>query len=67
VALAWPDVPWLGPRPCSQRTVAALEFDAAATVLACGAGDGNRTRAVSMGMETMPAGRTADRVRTAPI
>ena len=27
----------------------------AATVFACGAGDGNRTRTVSLGMETLPA------------
>jgi hypothetical protein len=37
------------------RRPAIFELRMFATLLACGAGDGNRTRTVSLGMVTVPA------------
>jgi hypothetical protein len=51
----WPKVAraWTGNTHRPRTEI--FQFGSAATLFACGAGDGNRTRTVSLGMETMPA------------
>jgi hypothetical protein len=51
----WPKVAHAWTRSTHRQRIKIFQFGSAAMLFACGAGDGNRTRTISLGMATMPA------------